>query len=134
MEQRRFPTNPADPSRATQSVGPYRFSLEHRDVGGDGGLTIHVFGPKNGNDEELLRFDRFRTAPHYHLGLSYRDAPSIRIDDPHPFRWALELLASSFETLLDDAGADMADRSAWEHEFLPMLESLKREGQALTAH
>lgn len=131
MEKEHFPTNPADPSQASQSAGPYRFSLEHRDVGADGGLTIHVFGPKEGKDEELLRFDCFRVTPHYHLGLSYRDAPHIEIDDSDPFTWSLELLASSFEKLLEDAGADMTDRSAWQGELASVLESLERSGQAL---
>lgn len=133
MEKQRFPTNAADRSSTQETpVGPYRLSVEHREVSEDGGLTIHVFGPKDGNDEELLRFDCFRKTPHYHLGLSHRDAPHIEIDDADPLNWSLSLLASSFETLLQDADADSTERNAWEIELAPALEVLRREAATLT--
>ena len=134
MEKQRFPTNAADRSNARETpAGPYRLSVEHREVSQDGGLTIHVFGPKDGNDEELLRFDCFRTTPHYHVGLSYRDAPQIEIDDADPFNWSLSLLASSFGTLLEDAGADATERSTWESELDGALDMLRRQAATLTA-
>jgi hypothetical protein len=132
MEKTRFLTNPADRSRAKETpVGPYRLAVEHREVSGDGGLTIHVFGPKDGAEEEILRFDCFRAAPHYHLGLSYRDEPHIPIEDPKPFDWSLRLLSSSFAKLVKDAGADSIEPDAWERELPAALEALRHQGETL---
>lgn len=57
-------------------VGNFRFGLEMRkQVGGDGGLAIHVLADLAGTpgrtyaeETELLAFDCFREAPHYHYG------------------------------------------------------------------
>jgi hypothetical protein len=134
MEKTRFPTNPAERSGAKEiPAGPYRLSVEHREVSDDGGLTIHVFGPRDGAEEEILRFDCFRKTPHYHLGLSYRDEPHIVIEDPEPFDWSLRLLASSFAKLVDEAGADAIERGAWEQELPAALEALRRHGEALAS-
>ena len=38
------------------------------DIMGDEGLCIEVRGEVEGEDTELLRFDCFRVAPHYHYG------------------------------------------------------------------
>jgi hypothetical protein len=57
-------------------AGPIRFGLELRkQAGGDGGLAIHVLADLAGTpgrtyaeETELLAFDCFREAPHYHYG------------------------------------------------------------------
>lgn len=57
-------------------AGNIRFGLEMRkQVGGDGGLAIHVLADLAGTpgrtyteETELLAFDCFREAPHYHYG------------------------------------------------------------------
>jgi hypothetical protein len=57
-------------------AGNFRFGLEMRkQVGGDGGLAIHVLADLAGTpgrtyaeETELLAFDCFRDAPHYHYG------------------------------------------------------------------
>jgi hypothetical protein len=57
-------------------AGNFRFGLEMRkQVGGDGGLAIHVLADLAGapgrtyvEETELLAFDCFREAPHYHYG------------------------------------------------------------------
>lgn len=57
-------------------AGNFRFGLEMRkQVGGDGGLAIHVLADLAGaagrtyvEETELLAFDCFRDAPHYHYG------------------------------------------------------------------
>jgi hypothetical protein len=57
-------------------AGNIRFGLEMRkQVGGDGGLAIHVLADLAGapgrtymEETELLAFDCFREAPHYHYG------------------------------------------------------------------
>ena len=57
-------------------AGNFRFGLEMRkQAGGDGGLAIHVLADLAGNvgktyaeETEMLAFDCFRQAPHYHYG------------------------------------------------------------------
>jgi hypothetical protein len=57
-------------------AGNFRFGLEMRmQTGGDGGLAIHVLADLAGTpgrtymeETELLAFDCFRQAPHYHYG------------------------------------------------------------------
>lgn len=57
-------------------AGSFRFGLEMRkQAGGDGGLAIHVLADLAGTpgktyveETELLAFDCFRNAPHYHYG------------------------------------------------------------------
>jgi hypothetical protein len=57
-------------------AGNFRFGLEMRkQAGGDGGLAIHVLADLAGNvgktyteETEMLAFDCFREAPHYHYG------------------------------------------------------------------
>ena len=54
-------------------AGPVTFGLEYRILRGgeEEGLCIHVYGNDlPGHDKELLRFDCFKVAPHYH----YRNA------------------------------------------------------------
>ena len=50
-------------------VGPVTFGLEYRILlgGEEEGVCIHVYGNDiPGEDKELLRFDCFKVAPHYH--------------------------------------------------------------------
>jgi hypothetical protein len=58
------PPEPHDPQRTTliQSHGVI-VGVEHRRVGSDGGVALHVFAT---DMTELLRFDCFTEEPHYH--------------------------------------------------------------------
>ena len=89
MAKRRF-TQPDLTDAVQDRVGPYRLAMVYRHVTGDRGPTIHVFGPVEGEDREILRFDCFDNVPHVHLGISYLDEPVQTIDAPNPFEWALD--------------------------------------------
>ncbi len=54
-------------------AGNIRFGLESREVGDDGGITIHVMSDVAGQEIELLAFDCFTKAPHYHYGPRNQD-------------------------------------------------------------
>ena len=55
--------------QARIGAGAVDFSMRYRDdIMGDEGLCIEVRGEVEGEDTELLRFDCFRVAPHYHYG------------------------------------------------------------------
>ena len=48
--------------------GPIRFHLHYSDQLNDQGVTMNVYGDVDGQDVEILRFDCFDHAPHYHYG------------------------------------------------------------------
>ena len=113
--QTRF--SPPDLSNAVENlVGPYKLALAYRQFSVDEGLTIHVFGPVEGEEHEILRFDCFKNHPHYHLGFSYLDAPRETIYDPDPFNWALGELAQRFPDYLARARAGSELPDEW-HEM-----------------
>ena len=55
--------------KARIDAGAIAFAMRYRDdIAGDEGLCIEVRADVDGDDTELLRFDCFRVAPHYHYG------------------------------------------------------------------
>ena len=75
-------------------AGNIRFGLEMRDVPAlnDGGLAIHVLSDVAGQEIELLAFDCFDRAPHYHYGPRNKDV-RIYWDTtvvPDTLRWTLD--------------------------------------------
>ena len=55
--------------QATVEAGSIAFAMHYRDdIAGDEGLCIEVRADVEGHDTELLRFDCFQVAPHYHYG------------------------------------------------------------------
>ena len=81
-------------------AGNFRFGLEMRkQVGGDGGLAIHVLADLAGaqgrtyvEETELLAFDCFRQAPHYHYGPRNKNHRIFwdKTVVPDPLEWTLE--------------------------------------------
>jgi hypothetical protein len=84
-------------------AGIIRFGLEMRTLGADGGLAIHVLTDLAGTptasyaeETEVLAFDCFREAPHYHYGPRnknhriYFDKTLIK----DPLEWTLEVFKS----------------------------------------
>ncbi|MBJ40235.1 MAG: hypothetical protein CMD83_17540 [Gammaproteobacteria bacterium] len=104
-----------------RDVGDYRLALVSRDVGADGGPTVHVFGPVAGAREEILRFDCFRKAPHYHLAISYADNPVVAIESEDPLGWTLAELGRHFPDFLERAGAPNELDAGWEGQLSEAL-------------
>jgi hypothetical protein len=85
-------------------AGNFRFGLEMRkQAGGDGGLAIHVLADLAGTpgrtyaeETELLAFDCFREAPHYHYGPRNKNHRIFwdRTLVPDPLGWTLEQFKS----------------------------------------
>jgi hypothetical protein len=68
------PRNYADPVKTIYiPAGLLKFGIEYRHLQGDQGICVHVFGEVNGQEEEVLRFDCFERAPHYHYAWSTND-------------------------------------------------------------
>ncbi len=123
-------------------AGNIRFGLEMRDLGGDGGLAIHVLsdlvgttGDAYAEETEILAFDCFRDEPHYHYGPRnknhryYWDKTII----PDPLEWTLGVLKSGkLKPMIEAAGypgvaADLDEGLVASQ--LPALESKAREMQ-----
>ena len=75
-------------------AGNIRFGLEFRDLAiiNDRGMAVHVLSDVAGQEIELLAFDCFERAPHYHYGPRNKD---IRIywdmtAVPDTLRWTLD--------------------------------------------
>ena len=95
-------------------AGPVRFGIEFRELANDRGVAIHVLGDVGDEEVELLTFDCFEVAPHYHYGPRaknqrlYLDKTAV----PDPLEWALDLLGhGKLSPMLERAGyADYAAR------------------------
>ncbi len=88
-------------------AGAVRFGVEFRELGGDRGIAIHVLGDVGDDEVELLTFDCFEKAPHYHYGPRaknqrlYMDTTSV----PDPLDWALNLFkGGKLGPMLERAG------------------------------
>ncbi|MEO1324154.1 MAG: hypothetical protein AAFV59_14225 [Pseudomonadota bacterium] len=91
-------------------LGRFDFYAVWREVQKASGITIHVFGPRRGDREEVLRFDCFDLPAHFHLGWSYLDQPYIIIEDPDPVAWSFREMEINMNTLLAEADADSMER------------------------
>jgi hypothetical protein len=94
-------------------AGPIRFGIEFRELSSDRGVAIHVMGDIGDEEVELLTFDCFENAPHYHYGPRaknqrlYLDTTTV----PDPLSWALDLFkGGKLASMLQRAG--YADHAA----------------------
>ena len=95
-------------------AGPVRFGIEFRQLANDRGVAIHVLGDVEGEEQELLTFDCFERAPHYHYGPRAKNQRLYldRTTVPDPLGWALDLFkGGKLGPMLDRAGySDHASR------------------------
>jgi cystathionine beta-lyase len=70
------------------ALGPLRMSVEHRNLGGDGGPTLRI----RAVERELLRFDCFEKNAHFHLDPSGGDAITPLATHRDPIDWCLDEL------------------------------------------
>ena len=99
-------------------AGAVTFGLEYRILhdGAEEGVCIHVYGNSiPGDDKELLRFDCFKVAPHYH----YRNAPAkknerLMLDytaEGSPLAWTLDKIKNRLPIMLLRCEAEDIARS-----------------------
>lgn len=125
-------------------AGNIRFGLEMRkQVGGDGGLAIHVLADLAGapgrtyvEETELLAFDCFREAPHYHYGPRNKNHRIFwdKTLVPDPLGWTLHQIKSGkLRDMIERAGypgvAADYDQSLVDA-IMPELEKRAREMDA----
>ena len=92
---------------AIVDAGAVRFGIEFRELASDRGVAIHVMGDVGDEELELLTFDCFEKAPHYHYGPRAKNQ-RLYLDNttvPDPLRWALDLFkGGKLGVMLERAG------------------------------
>lgn len=84
--------------------GPLVFHIRRREVGDDGGVSIELYGARDGEEAEILRFDLFRKDPHYHVPSGTK--PTGRIDPSvDALAYALDRIESELPEMLRQSGA-----------------------------
>ena len=75
-------------------AGSVRFGIEYRHLTNDEGVAIHVLGDVGDEELELLTFDCFKNAPHYHYGPRAKNRRMYldQTASPDSLQWALDLL------------------------------------------
>ena len=93
----------------TIDAGPVEFAMSYRDeIMDDQGLCVQVYSEIDGKDTEILRFDCFDQAPHYHYGPENHNV-RLHLDKTtagNPFGWTMGNLRDSL--------SDMVRRSGYE--------------------
>ncbi len=88
------------------AIGAETGKLEDLD---DTGVSFHVYGNRDGQAFEFLRFDCFREDPHYHyVGWDRSSNEVLHLDpvaDGDPVAWALDRIGSRLPQMLIRAGA-----------------------------
>jgi hypothetical protein len=116
-------------------ISNIRFTVDARDVGEDGGVSIKVLSNVGNKEAQLLRFDVFRQRPHYHYdpeghGAEYNLDPLL-IEDG--LGWMLAQLRAKFPEMVTHAGfgdvAEEMDLSA----ILPIIDDIEREARVIEA-
>ena len=69
------------------------------------GWTLEVWGPVAGEDTQVLRFDCFRDAPHYHMPPSQPGTLKLdRAELGDPLEWALACAKERLPEMVEKAG------------------------------
>jgi hypothetical protein len=86
-------------------LGGLRFVACRREVGEFGGWTLEVWGPVEGEDTQVLRFDCFRGAPHYHMPPSAKGQLELEPNEVGDgMAWALDCTRNKLPEMVEKAG------------------------------
>jgi hypothetical protein len=87
-------------------AGAVTFSLHYRALMPDQGVCIQVMGDASGQEKELLRFDCFDQAPHYHYApLEKNERRDMdKTTAGNPIGWTLRQLRGRLPAMLEHAG------------------------------
>ena len=122
-----------DTERQTVEIGGLRFEIMHRSLQDDGGPTIEVYGDVDGESTQVLRFDCFRKAPHYHMPPS---SPEVLKLDPATvgdgLDWSLAQIREHVPEMLATAGFTELSRAV-DREALASDWTRVRDAVAATA-
>ena len=95
-------------------AGAVSIAMGYRDdIMNDQGLCVQVYAEVEGKDTEILRFDCFDQAPHYHYGpenLNIRLSMD-KTSTGNPFGWTMTQIREKLPAMVERAGyEDLADK------------------------
>lgn len=100
----------------TLEAGGLTFQMENRTFGEDGGPALLVFGDVNGEQVQLLRFDCFHKAPHYHYDPTGSNKVRSLEQGADNIGWAVAQIRDHADAMIRKAGydtvADQVDMAA----------------------
>ncbi len=106
------------------------------EIPGDGGLCIQIYADVDGRDTELLRFDCFREAPHYHYGPELGNE-RLMLDATaagDPLDWVLERFERGrLRPMIERAGYPNVAASLDDDAFQAALPGVGDEARAIVA-
>ena len=120
---------------ARVEAGGIVFAMRYRDdIAGDEGLCIEVRAELEGRDTELLRFDCFAVAPHYHYGPE-ADDDRLMLDATSagdPLEWALGCFQRGrLRPMIERAGYQAVAESLDERAVAAALPEISAAAQAI---
>jgi hypothetical protein len=93
----------------TIDAGPVEFAMSYRDeIMDDQGLCVQVYSEIDGKDTEVLRFDCFDQAPHYHYGPENHNIrlPMDKTTIGTPLGWTLKNIRNNLSNMVRRSGYD----------------------------
>ncbi len=119
------------------AAGAVEVAMSYRgEIPGDGGLCIQIYADVAGQDTELLRFDCFREAPHYHYGPELGNE-RLMLDATaagDPLDWVLERFERGrLRPMIERAGYPKVAASLDDDAFRAALPGVGDEARAIVA-
>ena len=119
------------------AAGAVEVAMSYRgEFPGDGGLCVQIYADVDGQDTELLRFDCFREAPHYHYGPELGNE-RLMLDATaagDPLDWVLERFERGrLRPMIERAGYPNVAASLDEDAFQAALPGVGDEARAIVA-
>ena len=124
------------------SAGAIEFAIQHRDLDGglpghptaDQGVTIQVVGQVKNKETELLRFDCFDQAPHYHYGPENKNE-MMQMDKTtagSPIGWTIGQLRDKLPAMLTRAGYEKLAGQIDPDQLSPKLDEVESIAREMT--
>ncbi len=96
-----------DKGNTVIDAGPIEFAMSYRaEIMDDQGLCLQVYSEVDGKDTEILRFDCFDQAPHYHYGPENHNI-RLHLDKTtagNPLGWTIGNLRDNLSTMVRRSG------------------------------
>ncbi len=126
-----------DKGATVVSAGTVDVAMSYRDdIPGDAGLCIQIYAEVDGQDTELLRFDCFANAPHYHYGPE-QDNERLMLDATaagDPLAWTLERFERGrLRPMIERAGYTRVAVSLDEDAFQAALPTVSNKARTIVA-
>jgi len=120
------------------SAGAVDVAMSYRsDIPGDSGLTIQIYAEVDGQETELLRFDCFTNAPHYHYAPGQDSGERVMLDATavgDPLAWTLECFERGrLRAMVERAGYAKVAAALDEDAFQAALPAVGDKARALVA-